>query len=318
VTERDQPGLQDRLNTLRSSGLPGTFLRAAGITRRGHQSDAVADDAAQDAARRRRFDHKEPPASTSRRFDIERMTVEGAPLHLLRQPDAEQVLVYLPGGAFVAGPTLQQWWFLTGLMKSTGLDAVLFDYPKAPEHTAIDALPAIMGAFALLAERHGADNLVLVGDSVGATLALSLLMQRRDAGLRQPALALLISPCVDLGLSNPAIEPKVASDDVLDVGVLRRDARLFAGVIDVTDHRLSPRFGDPTGLAPLHVRTGGREILQPDVVEFVTAAQRAGASAWLIDRAGGSHGWPLAATPAGRSARQEMRRVVEGIFAGRS
>ena len=78
----------------------------------------------------------------------------------------------------------------------------MFIYPKAPEHQAPQVLATTMRAFDVVAERYGAENVVLVGTSAGGGLAVVVMAELRDRGSPQASLAVLISPGVDIALEQ--------------------------------------------------------------------------------------------------------------------
>ncbi len=96
----------------------------------------------------------------------------------------------------------------------------------------------------------------------------------RDAGLPLPHRVVLISPWLDVSVSEPdqaAIEP---SDVILMRPGLALAGRWYAGDLDVKDPRVSPLFGDLAGIPPiLMFFCGSHDIL---VVDARRLAERAG------------------------------------------
>lgn len=312
-------------NMLRSSGVMGTVIRAAGIKKQyrelvdaGTDPDAIAEV----LRRRRRLDQPTPPALLKRRFTMDVNTDFGFPLHLLRRPTGSngttnsRAVLYFHGGGFVLGPTLVQWLAASSIAHRGGADLLVPDYPKAPEHSALSTLDAVADSWHYASERYGPENVVLLGDSAGGTLALSLMVELAALGEVQPALALLISPLVDATLSNPAIDELADLDQMLDREGLLRDLLLWRGGIEAEDTRVSPGRAEVTGMAPTHHYVGTHEILHPDVVAYVQRGQEAGAPMWITESEGGQHGWPFFSTPSGSKARKEMVNLIDGVFLG--
>ncbi len=65
-------------------------------------------------------------------------------------------------------------------------------------------------------------------------------------------------------MSDPAQATIEKRDILLARGGLKEAGRLYAGDLEVTDWRVSPLFGDLTGLAPMSVYTGTHDILVTD------------------------------------------------------
>lgn len=312
-------------NLLRSSGLMGTVLRASGIKKQyrelvdaGTDPDAIAEV----LKRRRRLDQPMPPALLKRRFTMDVNSEFGFPLHQLGSTHSNpgvttsRAILYFHGGGFVLGPTLVQWLAASSIAHRAEADLVVPDYPKAPEHSALATLDAVADSWHYVSDRYGAENVVLLGDSAGGTLALSLMVELAALGEAQPALALLVSPLVDATLSNPAIDGLAELDQMLDREGLLRDLLLWRGGLEAEDTRLSPGRADVSGMAPTHHYVGTHEILHPDVVAYVQRGQEAGAPMWITESEGGQHGWPFFSTPSGSKARREMVKLIDGVFLG--
>ena len=93
------------------------------------------------------------------------------------------VLVFLHGGAYVYPLVEGQWGIVEGLIDRTGLPVIIPDYPLAPKHAATDAFDVVQPIIDEVQAEFG--RVILFGDSAGGGLAISLAMQRRDAGARQ-------------------------------------------------------------------------------------------------------------------------------------
>ena len=90
------------------------------------------------------------------------------------------------------------------LALSTGCDVLSFEYrlaPEAPYPSAIDDALRVWDD--LMYMGIGARDVIVAGDSAGGGLALSLAMQRRDAGKRQVDGLVLYAPWLDVTMTNP-------------------------------------------------------------------------------------------------------------------
>jgi acetyl esterase/lipase len=142
-------------------------------------------------------------------------------------------------------------------------------------------------------DQHGAENVSVYGDSAGGYLALAAvqeLVRRRDP---VPSHMVLISPPLDLTLSNPAIQ---FVDDPLFSGLLptlHNIVQQWAGDLDLTDPLVSPLYGSLAGLPPTAVYFGSLEIFAPDgLVLQDKALATPGADFTFILRKGELHDWP--------------------------
>jgi acetyl esterase/lipase len=263
--------------------------------------------------RARRFDHVVPPKRIRRRWHHEVLSAAGSPLHLLRQRigGAAQALLYLHGGGYMIGPAREHWRTAARLAGGGEADFAMLIYPKAPEHDHEDGIEAALAAYGLIVERYGSENVVVVGDSAGGGLALSLLMTLRERGIPQPHAAVLISPWLDLAMSDPASEAQAASDLMLTIDGAVAAGRYWSGELDPTDPLVSPRHASTTGFAPLHVFVGSEELFLPDCRAFVEKARANGDEATLRVMRRGQHVAAIFSTPEGRIARAQMLALID-------
>lgn len=113
-------------------------------------------------------------------------------------------LIFLHGGAYLFPLVDGQWGIVEGLIDRTGLPVIIPDYPLAPNHTAVEAFDFVQPIIDEVQAEFG--RVIIFGDSAGGGLALSLAMQRRDAGKRQVDGLVLYAPWLDVTMTNPAIE----------------------------------------------------------------------------------------------------------------
>ena len=224
------------------------------------------------------------------------------------------VLIYLHGGAYVYPMAAGQWGIVEGLIDRTGLPVIIPDYPLAPEHTAAEAFDFVQPIIDEAQAEFG--RVVIFGDSAGGGLALSLAMQRRDAGKHQADGLVLYAPWVDVTMTNPAIEDVQGRDKILRAPGLEWAGRAWAGDLDPTDWRVSPLFGDPSGLPPMRIFQGDADILGPDTIEFARKAARAGVDVRLRVEPDGFHVYVLSVPviPEAEAALDHSARFISGIL----
>ncbi len=73
---------------------------------------------------------------------------------------------------------------------------------------------------------------------------------------------------------------------------------------------VSPVDGDLSGLPPLHVLIGDRDILRPAVDTFASRAERDGAALRVLEVPAMFHVWMTRAIPEGRRTRATLRGIV--------
>jgi len=216
-------------------------------------------------------------------------------------PTSPVRILYLHGGAYVFDLQAVQWKLICGLIDRTGAEVVAPIYPLAPEHSWRDGLGMVQRAYRELVEESGAENIVIVGDSAGGGLVLSLAQALRDAMFPAAAALVLFSPWLDLGVSG-ADQPELARrDPALTIEFLRAAGRMWAEDVPTNDPRVSPLFGEQAGLPPTIVFTGTRDILDSDAKRLAAVA----GNVTLREYPDMVHVWPIAPIPEGWRALDE-------------
>lgn len=228
-----------------------------------------------------------------------------APRESARRGAPAGEVIYLHGGAYTSPITGIHWRFIARMVEATGLTVTVPLYPLTPEHTCVE-----ISGFALAVYRERLEAgapIVLMGDSAGGGLALSLAMQARDSALTGPRGLVLISPWLDVTMSEPSqtrIEP---SDVMLMCPGVRTLGRWYAGAWATTDERVSPLFGTLRGLPPIALFCGSHDILVADARRLAARARLEEVDLAYQEEPGLMHVYPLLGLP--ESRRSEARIV---------
>jgi acetyl esterase/lipase len=126
-----------------------------------------------------------------------------------------------------------------------------------------------------LAGEAGQGPVVISGDSAGAGLALTTIMQMRNDGRQLPAGCILISPWLDLGRDWRADPDLVRRDILLSPGWLDACARAYAPGTRGSP-AVSPLRAAHAGLPPLLIQSGSDDLLTPDARLLAASATAAG------------------------------------------
>lgn len=150
-----------------------------------------------------------------------------------------------------------------------GLKITAYDYPLFPETSYVDICQAVYDTYLELKATYPDDEIVLYGDSAGGALALHLLMRLRDEGITDPPeKCILVSPMLDLSMSNPDIKQYADGDISLDYTGCKILSFYMSGLRDPKSPELSPIYGDLNDLGELLMFYGSLEILRPDCELF--------------------------------------------------
>jgi acetyl esterase/lipase len=238
---------------------------------------------------------KSPPWYTTMGLDVTRGEFEGTPVWTLQPANPSgQYVVALHGGGFSIQPTVLHWLDYANLARATGATVIVPIYPLVPEGTAATVVPQTADLISDLINQHGAQAVSVYGDSAGGSIALAAVQELVRRGDPTPRSMVLVSPSLDLTMSNPNIS--LIDDPVLDAAGGRANGLLWAGDLSLDDPLASPLFGSLSGLPPTWVYAGSLELLAPDVLRLQDKAIAANAPFTFILRKGEIHDW---AGPAG-------------------
>lgn len=204
--------------------------------------------------------------------------------------DPARRTLYIHGGAFMMGSPRSHRTLTTRFSEMTGGAVLAIDYRLMPEHPRRAGIEDCRRAYRWLLA-NGPDGAVpaqavfVAGDSAGGNLTLSLVAWVRDAGLRAPDAAVVLSPLTDATLAGPSMRDNVRSDAMLGplFGKLARVPRwiLLWGAwlqtrINPSDPAVSPVRGNLSRLPPVLVQASEVEMLRDDARRYVNKARAAG------------------------------------------
>jgi acetyl esterase/lipase len=208
----------------------------------------------------------------------------------------ENVMLYIHGGGFIGGSVYTHRKLVGHLAKAARIRALVISYPRTPEHQHPAQLSATASAYKWLLDTGVDPQHVVIGaDSAAATLALATVLQARDRGAAMPAAIYLISPWVDMTVSNPSFEANAGRDAYFHQEVVKGLAAMFLGEADPRDPLASPAFADVAGLPPLYIQVGGDETLLDDARNLALRVEEAGGQATLDVFPGQQHTFQMAA-----------------------
>jgi acetyl esterase/lipase len=191
----------------------------------------------------------------------------------------ESVLLYVHGGAFVAGSTRSHRGLVAELSARTQRSVFSLDYRLAPEHRFPAAADDVLRAYSwLLARGVPAARIVVVGDSAGGHLALGLGPRAIRAGVPVPAGIVAFSPVVDVSMALCAAYEREHGRDGLFAGA---DAgRAAIGLYHrgtPPDHpELTLTRDDLSGMPPVLIQASSTEMLADDARHYAAALEAAG------------------------------------------
>jgi acetyl esterase/lipase len=250
--------------------------------------------------------HRPPPAMAAR-VGVTMQTVNGFPVYeIAPRTGQNKRILYLHGGAYVFEITAYHWRLIAEFADRLGFGVTVPIYPIAPEHDFHAMFGMVEAVYRRMLAEAEARDIVFMGDSAGGNMAVVLTMMAARDGLPTPSSHVLISPGLDMSLSNPKIFEAERNDPWLGIAGGLEAIRLYSAGIDRSDWRISPLYGDLSVLPKTLLLTGSRDLLTPDNLIFAKNARAAGIDVELLYEEGMFHVWPLIDMPEARRARDRI------------
>jgi acetyl esterase/lipase len=204
---------------------------------------------------------------------------------------AGQALLHCHGGWFNWG-TAEAFRHLVGHIAARAkTEAFIPDYRLAPEHPFPAGLTDVEAAYDGLVAA-GAQRIVILGDSAGGNLALSLLsILAGRSDTVKPAGAVALSPVTDLTLSGASWESRATADPYFTRVQVVELVRSYLAGHDPADPLASPLYGSLVGLPPMRLHVGDDEMLLDDATRYTERAVAAEVDATLDIWNGMPHGF---------------------------
>lgn len=195
------------------------------------------------------------------------------------RPTSPAVILYLHGGAFVAGSPRTHRSITRRLCALTGAQVLAPDYRLAPEAPFPAQIEDCLLAYEhLLKEGVPAQRIIIAGDSAGGYLTYMTTVALLQKGLPKPAALCLISPVLDTAFTEGGARGSRAER-------ASRDPLIRLSWGETAGHALAippghpwadPMKQDVSAFPPMLVQVGEDEVLFDDSVWLEQAAQRAG------------------------------------------
>lgn len=228
-------------------------------------------------------------------------TFNGVQVEILSPIDAKAAgaILHFHGGGYTVGMNDFYRKIAARYARLTGCAVYSIDYAPGQELRHPALLDACYNACVGLAD-GGVDigDIVAVGDSMGANLALTTCLKLRDAGRRLPRAIVSVSVGADFSLGGDSYRTNCHADPMYSLPRyesyeghehhIRRKSP-YVGGADPRDPYLSPAFADLTGFPPLLIQYGGSETSASDNEMVYARAQAAHVDATLTAYAGMFH-----------------------------
>ncbi|SDD72531.1 alpha/beta hydrolase [Rhodococcus tukisamuensis] len=227
-------------------------------------------------------------------------------------------LFFAHGGGFVYGDLDSHDAVCRFLAERAGIRVVAVDYRLAPESPFPAAVEDVETAYSFVTTNAtglgiNPNRIAVGGDSAGANLAAGLAQRAAHEDIAvPPAFQLLIYPATDFAVERASRTTyengfflsrrftEVAENSYIPAGTNR------------TDPRLSPIYGDLTGLPPAYVVTAGFDPLRDEGDEYAEKLRQAGVAVEHVVESGLIHSFANM-VGVGRSGPEAMSRAAAAL-----
>lgn len=219
---------------------------------------------------------------------------------------SKNTILYIHGGAYVNEINYQHHLYCLKLSRKIDAYVIAPVYPLAPLHKWQESFDAISKLYGHLLQTR--ENITLMGDSAGGGFVHSFAQCLKTIGLAQPKHIVTFSPWIDLSMSNTPYDSE--DDPILGEVGLKEIGKSWAGNLDTKDYRVSPLYGDNTGLAKTLIFAGSNEIFCRDIEKYVENLKKSDVNVRFIKGEGLFHIYPLFPIPEAKKAFKEIEKEI--------
>jgi monoterpene epsilon-lactone hydrolase len=218
------------------------------------------------------------PGLTAEPGGIDYLEIEVAGLPALwavpKGSPEDRVILSVHGGGGVSGSIYTHRKLFGHLAKAVGARALLTEYRQAQYPLPLEDTTAAYRW--LLDQGVDARHIAVVGDSLGGGVSVATMLRARELGLPTAAALMLISPWVDMTVSNNTFETNRETEAFFYKEVVGALASMYLGGTDPKDPLASPVYADLSSLPPTYIQVGGDETLLGESHQFDENARKAG------------------------------------------
>lgn len=226
--------------------------------------------------------------------------------------DPDCVIVYIHGGACIYQPVFFHWRFVHDLALRTHCQVLMPIYPKYPDYHCVDNMAVMMDYYERVISPMQAKKVVLMGDSYGGNVAMSMTQEIAKRGLKLVTGLVLMSPCVDNAFTQ---RDKMLALQPLDVMIkLERIETIMGGwqgELPPTHPWVSPVYGNLSAFPDDTLLIyGSDEILKADAELLTNRMNELGRPIRSLEYQGMFHTFPLFPVREGFDAIQQITKLV--------
>ena len=178
----------------------------------------------------------------------------------------DKYILYLHGGGYCMGSTETSLNLIGEIIDESKCSVLSVDYRLAPENPFPAALDDAVAAYVWMLDHDiSAENIIIVGESAGGGLGLSLMVELRNKSINLPKAAVLLSPWTDLTESGESYKLCLDTDPYYnEYSIDNKTSDMYSGREDAHNPLISPLFADLSHLPEILIQVGTRDRLYND------------------------------------------------------
>lgn len=225
-----------------------------------------------------------------------------------RDETSNNLLIFIPGGAFISGPAQHHWDSLKEIIKQTNHTGWMCDYPKAPENKIAEISKNIDTVYHAAIKEYSPNQITLIGDSAGGTLIAALIQRLVQKNIELPKRIILISPVMDATMTNPKIDEIDKTDPMLSkVGVVSAK-KMCVENDDLRGLMISPINGSFSGFPTTTLFMAENDITYPDQLLTIQKMNDSKVDVEVIKGDNMPHIWPF--LPIMKEAKKALNEII--------
>lgn len=267
-------------------------------------------------AERKRNDRRPPKPPKGVR--VTEMTLGTLPAERIEKEGNDKGWVlYIHGGGFTTGSARERRGITQYIVDRYGYNCLAINYRLAPENRWPTQLEDCLQAYRLLPTMNISEkDVVLMGESAGGTLVLSLPLALKERDIAMPRAIAAFSPCVNQAEHYPSHSANAKTDYMLRDAVAKGMGEPVFGKdapVEVLRSPLaSPIYGDFSGLPPVFLSASDTEALLDDSRVMYEKLKAAGHRAELDIQHGCCHAFQMVPMiPEARTSLEKAFRFLE-------
>jgi epsilon-lactone hydrolase len=261
---------------------------------------------------KRKNQYEEPPKSFYKKYIIKCFTIRDRKCVSLKSSvNPKKHILYFHGGAYTIQASKLHWHMIENILSKTQCEVTFINYPLTPEYTCVDTMAMVIEAYSLFCKTNE-QEIILIGDSAGGGLALSLAQYLKKEGIQpKPAKIILLSPWLDISMENNIPIKKEKSDLILLKETLMKVGKRYAGDYDTKNYLCSPLYGDLSGIGYIAIFTGTSDILNAQARQLMDKLKGHGQEFSYYEYERMQHIWIGFPIPEAKEAMEKIILLIE-------